>query len=41
MSELRDAIGILRETKNKWERRVPLVPSEQRVEGDPIWIAAA
>lgn len=28
MSELRDAIGILRETKNKWERRVPLVPSE-------------
>lgn len=28
MSELRDAIGILRETKNKWERRVPLVPAE-------------
>jgi len=30
MSELRDAIGILRETKNKWERRVPLVPQEVR-----------
>lgn len=30
MSELRDAIGILRETKNKWERRVPLVPDEVR-----------
>ena len=30
MSELRDAIGILRETKNKWERRVPLVPAEVR-----------
>ncbi len=30
MSELRDAIGILRETKNKWERRVPLVPEEVR-----------
>lgn len=30
MSELRDAIGVLRETKNKWERRVPLVPSEVR-----------
>lgn len=28
MSELRDAIGILRETKNRWERRVPLVPAE-------------
>ena len=30
MGELRDAIGILRETKNKWERRVPLVPAEVR-----------
>ncbi len=30
MSELRNAIGILRETKNKWERRVPLVPAEVR-----------
>lgn len=27
MTDLRDAIGILRETKNRWERRVPLIPS--------------
>lgn len=29
-SPLRDAIGIVHETKNRWERRVPLVPSEVR-----------
>lgn len=28
MSELREALGILRETKNRFERRVPLIPSE-------------
>ncbi len=28
MSQLRNAIGILHETKNRWERRVPLIPSE-------------
>ncbi|MEZ4405699.1 MAG: hypothetical protein R3A52_04265 [Polyangiales bacterium] len=30
MSELRDAIGILRETKNRWERRVPIIPSAMK-----------
>jgi alpha-aminoadipic semialdehyde synthase len=28
MSELRDALGILKETKNRFERRVPLIPEE-------------
>ncbi len=28
MSDLRNAIGVLRETKNRWERRVPLVPAD-------------
>jgi saccharopine dehydrogenase (NAD+, L-lysine forming) len=27
-TELRNAVGILHETKNRWERRVPLVPAE-------------
>ncbi len=27
-TELRNAIGILHETKNRWERRVPLVPAQ-------------
>ena len=28
MTELRDALGILKETKNRFERRVPLIPEE-------------
>ena len=28
MTQLRHAIGILHETKNRWERRVPLIPEE-------------
>ncbi|MEZ4390845.1 MAG: hypothetical protein R3A48_07080 [Polyangiales bacterium] len=31
MSELRDALGILRETKNRFERRVPLIPEALKV----------
>ncbi len=30
MNALRDAVGILQETKNRFERRVPLVPAEVR-----------
>lgn len=28
MNQLRDAIGIVHETKNRWERRIPLIPEE-------------
>ncbi|MFO0607910.1 MAG: hypothetical protein U0324_32400 [Polyangiales bacterium] len=28
MTQLRHAIGIVHETKNRWERRVPLIPEE-------------
>lgn len=28
MTQLRNAIGILHETKNRWERRIPLIPAD-------------